>query len=126
MWRGGAIRSRFAEDLRRGCLSRLAIERINGVLATQGFNEEACRARMCNHSQLTSRFQGLSSMTTTFDFLRREPEIRAYKRGQTIFKQGDPGSDCMFAVVEGAINIELEGVTVERGRSNRQPPGGNR
>jgi CRP/FNR family transcriptional regulator, cyclic AMP receptor protein len=53
-------------------------------------------------------------MTTTFDFLRREPEIRAYKRGQTIFKQGDPGSDCMFAVVEGAINIELEGVTVER------------
>lgn len=51
---------------------------------------------------------------TTFDFLSREPDIRAYKRGQTIFKQGDPGGDCMFAVVEGAINIELGGVTVER------------
>ena len=51
---------------------------------------------------------------TTFDFLSREPDIRAYKRGQVIFKQGDPGGDCMFAVVEGAINIELGGVTVER------------
>ena len=30
---------------------------------------------------------------TTFEFLRREPEIRDYKKGQTVFKQGDPGSD---------------------------------
>jgi len=49
----------------------------------------------------------------TFDFLSREPDIRAYKRGQAIFRQGDPGGDRMFAVVEGAINIELGGVTVE-------------
>ena len=53
-------------------------------------------------------------MTTTFDILRREPTIRAYKQGQTIFKQGDPGSDCMFAVVEGAVDIELGGVVLER------------
>ena len=51
---------------------------------------------------------------TTFDFLRREPDIRAYKRGQTIFKEGDPGADCMFAVVDGAVDIELGGVVVER------------
>jgi CRP-like cAMP-binding protein len=44
---------------------------------------------------------------TTFEFLRREPEIRDYKKGQTIFKQGDPGSDCMFGVVEGAIDIQI-------------------
>jgi CRP/FNR family cyclic AMP-dependent transcriptional regulator len=50
---------------------------------------------------------------TTFDFLRREPDIRAYQQGATIFKQGDP-ADCMFAVVEGAIDIELGGVVVER------------
>jgi CRP-like cAMP-binding protein len=53
---------------------------------------------------------------TTFDFLRREPDIRAYKGGQTIFKQGDPGGDCMFAVIEGVIEIQLGGVTVERVR----------
>src|SRR5215475_5459399 len=51
---------------------------------------------------------------TTFEFLRREPDIREFKKGQTVFKQGDPGSDCMFGVVEGAINIEIGGETVER------------
>ena len=51
---------------------------------------------------------------TTFEFLRREPEIRDYKKGQTIFKQGDPGSDCMFGVVEGAIDIQIGAKTLER------------
>jgi len=50
----------------------------------------------------------------TFEFLRREPEIRDYKKGRTIFKQGDPGSDCMFGVVEGAIDIQVGTETVER------------
>jgi CRP-like cAMP-binding protein len=50
----------------------------------------------------------------TFEFLRREPEIRDYKKGQTIFKQGDPGSDCMFGVVEGAIDIQVGTEIVER------------
>jgi DNA polymerase II small subunit/DNA polymerase delta subunit B len=49
---------------------------------------------------------------TTFDFLRREPDIRTYKQGETIFKQGDP-ADCMFAVVGGAVDIELGGVVVD-------------
>jgi len=49
----------------------------------------------------------------TFDLLRREPDIRKYRQGATIFRQGDP-ADCMFAVVEGAIDIELEGAVIER------------
>jgi|ERR1700761_3107329 CRP/FNR family cyclic AMP-dependent transcriptional regulator len=50
---------------------------------------------------------------TTFEFLRNEPEIRDYKKGQTIFKQGDPGSDCMFGVIEGAIDIQIGAKTLE-------------
>lgn len=45
---------------------------------------------------------------TTFEFLRHEPVIQDYKRGQTIFKEGDPGSDCMFAVLEGVIEVISE------------------
>ncbi|HEY2683326.1 MAG TPA: cyclic nucleotide-binding domain-containing protein [Steroidobacteraceae bacterium] len=51
---------------------------------------------------------------TTFEFLRHEPEIRDYKKGQTVFKQGDPGSDCMFGVLEGVIEIQIGSETVER------------
>jgi CRP-like cAMP-binding protein len=50
---------------------------------------------------------------TTFEFLRREPDIRDFKKGQTIFKQGDPGSDCMFAVVDGVVDIQIGSETVE-------------
>ena len=49
----------------------------------------------------------------TFEFLRREPDIRRYRQGETIFKQGDT-ADCMFGVIEGAIEIELDGAVVER------------
>lgn len=51
---------------------------------------------------------------TTFEFLRHEPVIREYKKGQTIFKEGDPGSDCMFGVLEGVIEIQIGSQTVER------------
>ena len=51
---------------------------------------------------------------TTFEFLLREPDIRDYKKGQTVFKQGDPGSDCMFGVVEGAVDIQIGAETLER------------
>jgi CRP/FNR family transcriptional regulator, cyclic AMP receptor protein len=49
----------------------------------------------------------------TFDILRREADIRSFKKGETIFKDGDPG-DCMFVVVEGAVEIHLAGTVVER------------
>jgi len=54
----------------------------------------------------------------TFAILRHEPDIRLIRQGETIFKEGDPG-DCMFAVVEGAVDIELRGTIVEH-----IPPGG--
>jgi len=54
----------------------------------------------------------------TFAILRHEPDIRSFKQGETIFKQGDP-ADCMFAVVEGAVAIELGSTLVEH-----VPPGG--
>jgi len=49
----------------------------------------------------------------TFDILRREPDLRSFNQGETIFREGDAG-DCMFAVVEGAVDIELKGTVVER------------
>src|SRR5258706_2528045 len=70
-------------------------------------------SRMCNHVPLRFGNSGDTFMQT-FEFLRREPEIRDYKKGRTIFKQGDPGSDCMFGVVEGAIDIQVGTETVER------------
>ena len=51
---------------------------------------------------------------TTFEFLRHEPVIQDYKQGQVIFKEGDPNSDCMFAVLEGVIEIQIGSDTVER------------
>jgi CRP/FNR family cyclic AMP-dependent transcriptional regulator len=49
----------------------------------------------------------------TFDILRREPDVRSFRQGETIFKEGDSG-DCMFAVIEGAVEIDLRGAVVER------------
>jgi len=49
----------------------------------------------------------------TFDILRHEADIRSFKQGETIFNDGDPG-DCMFVVVEGAVEIQLAGTVVER------------
>jgi CRP/FNR family transcriptional regulator, cyclic AMP receptor protein len=49
----------------------------------------------------------------TFDILRREADVRSFKQGETIFNAGDPG-DCMFVVVEGAVEIDLAGTVVER------------
>jgi CRP/FNR family cyclic AMP-dependent transcriptional regulator len=54
----------------------------------------------------------------TFPMLRHEPDIRSFRQGETIFKEGDP-ADCMFAVVEGAVEIELRNTVVEH-----IPPGG--
>jgi CRP/FNR family transcriptional regulator, cyclic AMP receptor protein len=51
---------------------------------------------------------------TTFEFLRHEPVIQDYKQGQTIFKEGDPDSECMFAVIAGVIEIRIGSQTVER------------
>ena len=49
---------------------------------------------------------------TTFNFLKREKEIRPIEAGQPVFTEGDPG-DAMFAVVEGEVDIVLRGQVLE-------------
>ena len=49
---------------------------------------------------------------TTLDILRREPDIRNYRQGDFIFKEGDL-ADCMFAVVEGSVEIRIHDASIE-------------
>ena len=49
----------------------------------------------------------------TFPMLLHEPDLRSFKRGETIFKQGD-SADCMFALVDGSVEIQLQGTIIER------------
>jgi CRP-like cAMP-binding protein len=49
----------------------------------------------------------------SFEILSREPDIRSFKQGETIFNAGDTG-DCMYAVVEGAVDIDIAGSVIER------------
>jgi CRP-like cAMP-binding protein len=50
---------------------------------------------------------------TTLDILRREPDIRSFKQGDTIFNEGEP-ADCMYAVVDGSVEIQLHGTVIEQ------------
>lgn len=49
----------------------------------------------------------------TLDFLRHEPEVRDCAPGETIFRAGD-AADCMYAVIEGEVEISVDGRVVER------------
>jgi len=49
----------------------------------------------------------------SFDILSREPDIRSFKQGEKIFSAGDSG-DCMYAVIQGAVDIEFGGAVIER------------
>jgi len=48
----------------------------------------------------------------TFAILRHERDVRSFRQGETIFKEGE-SADCMFAVLEGAVAIELRGAVVD-------------
>ena len=72
--------------------------------------------RFCDHTPLV--FLEDSRTTPTFAIFRHEPDIRSFKQGETIFKEGDP-ADCMFAVLEGDVQIELRSTVIEH-----IPPGG--
>jgi CRP-like cAMP-binding protein len=48
-----------------------------------------------------------------FEIFSREPDLRSFKSGDTIFSAGQPG-DCMFAIVEGDVEIHVNGVIVNR------------
>ncbi len=49
---------------------------------------------------------------STLDILRNEPDLRSYRQGETVFQAGDPG-DCMYAVVDGRVEIRLEGTVID-------------
>jgi CRP-like cAMP-binding protein len=49
----------------------------------------------------------------TLDILRHEPEIRSCAPGETVFDAGD-AADCMYAVIEGAVEIRVDGRVIER------------
>ena len=47
-----------------------------------------------------------------FEIFSREPDIRAFRAGEAIFRGGDPG-DCMFVLVEGEVDIQVGGTVVD-------------
>lgn len=49
----------------------------------------------------------------TFEIFSREPDIRSFRSGEPIFKEGDPG-DCLFVIIEGTVEIHANGAVVDR------------
>lgn len=49
---------------------------------------------------------------SVLDILRGEPDIRVYEKGDTIFSRGD-AADCLYIVVDGAVDILIDGTVVE-------------
>lgn len=49
----------------------------------------------------------------TFEIFSREPDLRSFGSGEAIFRAGEPG-DCMFVIVEGDVDIHVNGKVVER------------
>jgi CRP/FNR family cyclic AMP-dependent transcriptional regulator len=48
----------------------------------------------------------------SFDFLRREKDVRSFQAGDSIFQEGEPG-DAMYAVVDGEVEIRKGGRLLE-------------
>jgi CRP/FNR family transcriptional regulator, cyclic AMP receptor protein len=47
------------------------------------------------------------------DFFRDSPNARVVPAGEPVFQRGDP-ADVMYVVLEGLIEVSVDGVTVER------------
>lgn len=50
---------------------------------------------------------------TKFTIFRDEKNTLEFKSGEVIFKEGEPG-DAMYAVLQGEVELKLEGVTVNQ------------
>ena len=48
----------------------------------------------------------------TMNMFKNARDVREFEPGQIVFKQGEPG-DAMYAVVEGRVDITLDGETIE-------------
>lgn len=53
-------------------------------------------------------------MSIHFDIFSNEPEIRSVQAGELIFRQGDDPQGCMFAILEGEVDIERDDRAVAR------------
>jgi CRP/FNR family transcriptional regulator, cyclic AMP receptor protein len=47
-----------------------------------------------------------------FELLRNEPDVRTFAAGEIIFAEGEAG-ECMFAVLEGEVDIKKMGMVLE-------------
>jgi CRP/FNR family transcriptional regulator, cyclic AMP receptor protein len=47
------------------------------------------------------------------DFFRDSPNALVVRSGEAVFRRGDPG-DVMFVVLEGSIDVSVDGRTIER------------
>ena len=54
----------------------------------------------------------------TFTLFNNEPDTEAVREGQVLFEEGDT-AECMYAVIEGEVEIARKGVVLEI-----VPPGG--
>jgi CRP-like cAMP-binding protein len=48
-----------------------------------------------------------------FELLRREPDVRSFRAGESIFDEGQTG-DCMFVVLSGSVEIRKGDRVLER------------
>lgn len=48
----------------------------------------------------------------TFEIFSREADLRTFRAGEPIFREGDRG-DCMFVIVEGDVDIHVKGAMVD-------------
>ena len=48
----------------------------------------------------------------TVRIFQRHPELKTFQAGQVIFEEGQPG-DCMYGIVEGQVDLQVNGKTVE-------------
>jgi len=48
----------------------------------------------------------------SFEIFSREPDLRTFRSGEAIFREGDPG-DYLFAIVEGEVDIQVRGAVVD-------------
>lgn len=49
----------------------------------------------------------------TFPIFSHEADVRTYEAGQTIFAEGEPDNDLMYAVLEGEVEIVRHGRVLE-------------
>ena len=88
--------------------------------ATRYLSRECCivlsvlvlpRSRIRKKTQKFGRYLMLSPVVTLSIF-QKQPDPQTFSTGEVIFKEGQPGN-CMFGILEGEVEILVNGKTVE-------------